>query len=48
MDRMEIILKAYEVADEIKASEAFKSLIALKTYMDDHLKKEVDAYQKST
>ncbi|MDY0346333.1 MAG: YlbF family regulator [Acholeplasma sp.] len=47
MDRMEIILKAYDVADEIKASEAFKSLIALKTYMDDHFKKEVDAYQKA-
>ena len=47
MDRMEIILKAYEVSDEIKQSDAFKALIALKTYMDDHLQQEVDAYQKA-
>lgn len=47
MDRMQIILKAYEVADEIKQSDTFKKLIELKVYMDQNYKTEIDAYQKA-
>lgn len=47
MDRMQIILKAYEVADEIKQSAAFRQLIELKAYMDQHYKAETAAYQKA-
>lgn len=47
MDRMAIILKAYEVADEIKSNDAFKDLLFYGNYMQTHLKNEIDAYQKA-
>ena len=48
MDRMAILVKAYEVADEIKSTEAFKDLIHYGEIMQTQLKNEVDAYQKAT
>ena len=47
MDRMAILLKAYEVAEEIKSTEAFKDLQYYGAYMQTHLKNEVEAYQKA-
>jgi cell fate (sporulation/competence/biofilm development) regulator YlbF (YheA/YmcA/DUF963 family) len=47
MDRMAIIFKAYEVADEIKSSQAFKDLVYYGQYMQTQLKNEVEAYQKA-
>lgn len=47
MDRMAIILKAYEVADEIKSSDAFKDLVYYGNYMETHLKSELEAYKKA-
>ncbi len=47
MDRMAIIFKAYEVADEIKSTQAFKDLVYYGQYMQTQLKNEVEAYQKA-
>lgn len=47
MDRMAILLKAYEVADEIKSTDAFKDLVYYGTYMQNELKQETEAYVKA-
>lgn len=47
MDRMAIILKAYEVADEIKSTQAYKDLVYYGHFMETHLKQEAEAYQKA-
>lgn len=47
MDRMQVILKAYEVADEIKQSADFQALIELKNQIDMNFKNEIIDYHKA-
>jgi len=44
---MEILLKAYEVADEIKSSALFIELCELKKYIDQTYQTESTAYKKA-
>lgn len=48
MDRMAIIFKAYEVAEEIKSSETYQNLIKLKIEIDSKYKEEIMAFKKAS
>ncbi len=45
LNRTEILLKAYEVADEIKRSPDFTELLRLKKHIEENFKEESKAYQ---
>lgn len=48
MDRMTILFKAYEVADEIKSSDSFKKLKSLKELIDQKYKDEIIAFKNAS
>lgn len=48
MDRMALILKAYEVADEIKSSESFLKLLELKKLIDEKYATEIKSFKEAS